>query len=80
MLLRRYRETPDVDPAFKADTEPFDGETVEDETSTDPGDYTVDQVLEYLAIASPEKRAELIEQEKAGKARKTILEWVAPIE
>ena len=96
MLLRRHRASlPDVDPAFnKTPHETVDpafndpnlasNEPEEQvETSSEPinpADFTVDQAIEYLETATPEDREAILEQERAGKARKGILEWSAPAE
>jgi hypothetical protein len=43
----------------------------------DPGAFTVEQVVEYLATADPHEQARVISAETAGKARKGITEWSA---
>ena len=63
MMLRRH-DAPDP-----AEDAPAD--------ALDPADFTIEQVVEYLELASDEERAKVIDAEKAGKARKGILSWVS---
>jgi len=62
MLLRRH-DAPDP-----AEDAPAD--------ALDPADFAVEQVVEYLELASEEERAKVIDAEKAGKARKGVLSWM----
>jgi len=62
MLLRRH-DAPDPVEGVPAD-------------ALDPADFAVEQVVEYLELASEEERAKVIDAEKAGKARKGILSWM----
>lgn len=62
MLLRRH-DAPDPVEGVRGD-------------ALDPADFTVEQVVEYLELASEEERAKVIDAEKAGKARKGVLSWM----
>lgn len=42
-------------------------------TGADPGEHTVDEVTVHLETADDAERARVLEAERAGKARKTIL-------
>lgn len=42
-----------------------------------PADYNADEVTAYLANADDAERKRVIAAEKAGGARKTIVEWTA---
>jgi hypothetical protein len=44
-----------------------------DQQQYDPNDYTVEQVNEYLATASDEEKARVLEAEKAGQGRVGIV-------
>jgi len=42
----------------------------------DPGIYTVGDVIAHLEVSDHEERLRVIEQERAGKSRKSILGWL----
>lgn len=43
------------------------------EDSFDPADHTVDEILEYLSDADPDEVSRVVEAERTGKNRKTIV-------
>jgi hypothetical protein len=47
---------------------------VESGQAFDPSDHNIDDVQAYLANATDEERARVLEAERAGKARKTLLD------
>ncbi len=58
----------------KTDAKAGDKEAVVEAEIFDPSTKKVDEVLAYVAQASEEEKARVLEAEKAGKARKTLLE------
>lgn len=53
------------------DTEELNGD--EDGNSFDPGEYTVDEVNDYLVTVSPDEAERVLELERNGKSRSGIL-------
>lgn len=56
--------------------EKVDVPVTEDEVADafDPGEHNVDEVLEYLADATPEEQQRVLAAEAEGKNRKSLLE------
>lgn len=70
-----HAETPTaVEAARQAEADEFHQQQVDAGVVFDPGAHTVDEVNAYLASADPDERERVVEAEKAGKARVTILE------
>lgn len=60
------------DPTFPAE-ESSDEEPVEESDAFDPSEHNVDEVLAYIA-ENPEEKDAILEAERAGRKRKTILD------
>lgn len=69
----RGRRQKDIANALLGVVEPDEIEEVESEETFDPGEHTVADVIAYVA-EFPDSRAAVLDAEKAGKNRVTLVE------